>query len=218
MKRALITGGRGGIGSAIARQLEANGIEVLVTTSSFTKESYFWNMQDSNSTQELIEQLKSTSIDYFIHCAHCFSPASLIPQVKAQDLIQSLTANIEQTYELTRFLARKMNRARQGKILFIGSYLARRPAPGKVIYITEKMALQGMLSAFQAEFKNIQCHILHPGLVDTPQVRDRISESVKNLVGDLISPEQVAEKVFTCLEEDFKEFIIDFSEGQTWNH
>ena len=227
-KYALITAGLGGLGSEIKSQLEALGVICLLTSSRKelvnNKDIFYWNMEDLSSTKELTKYLDATgySINYFIHSAHVFSDAKLILQIKEQEFLQSLQANTTAIFSLSKYFAKKMSRKKEGRLLFIGSYISKNPAPGKAQYIIEKNTLIGLALALHSEFyeKNVFTNIIHPGLIKTPQAENRISEEVKNLVGEenLLSTKTVAKKCIEILTAEPVPCEQDFKGNQTWKH
>lgn len=218
--KALITAGTTGIGKEIAQALREQGHHVLATTSNKEKlaeGTIFWDMNQPDSTKSLLNTHGDTEL--FIHCAHSFSEPCLSAQLKKEQLLDSLGTNIGEVFELTRQLSRKMNRKKKGHIIFIGSLLALDPAPGKLIYITEKMALQAMLSAFKVEFTNLDYNIIHPALVSTEQVLERISKDIRESVGTMLTPLEVASKVLEIIKRpDEFPFEVSLRGGQNWKN
>ncbi len=218
--KVMVTAGTTGIGKAIVQKLREEGHYVLATTSNkekLSEETVLWDMKEPETTQNLFKTFGD--VDLFIHCAHSFSGACLSAQIKKDEFMTSLNTNIAEIFELTRQLSRKMNRKKKGHIIFLGSLLALDPAPGKLIYITEKMALQGMLSAFKTEFTNLNYHIIHPALVSTEQVMERIDQNIRDSVGTLLTPQEVAVKISQVVKSP-KEFSFEVTlrGGQNWKN
>lgn len=220
---ALITGGLGGLGSEIKRQLQNKGINCLVTTSrpSLTdkeKNIFHWDMTEENSSKNLLKELKDFEIGIFIHSAHIFSEAKLALQIKPEKLMESVNNNLKEIYSLTLAFSKKMNRKKNGSVCIIGSYLAINPTPGKLPYIIEKNALQGMVLGLQAEFTTLNFNIIHPGLINTDQIRERLPEEVINKIGvdKLLNPKEVSEKIINLVLHPNSGTIEHFTGGQVW--
>jgi|GEM_PF-4216644 len=219
LRTVLVSGGLGGLGKAVCDVFNNKGWDVLITTSQGEKvgeKVFYWNMKEVGSSKALMGQLPD--IDCFIHCAHIFSPTRLSLQIKDTEFSQSLKNNLVELFSLSRDLARKMRRNGSGSIMYLGSYLALAPVGGKLSYITEKMSMQGMLSAFQSEFRNLNFSILHPGLINTPQVMSKISNKVLSVVGkeNLLDTKDVASEVFYIIQNPSSQIIYEFKGNQNW--
>lgn len=208
---ALITGGRGNLGRAIAQRLQARGVRVLTTSRTGSGENDFaWDMQRPDATANLLETLKShqLSVDMLVHCAHVFSPGKLAFQVSAHEFESRLVQNLVPLYELTRQLSRGMHRQKHGRVLLMGSLIAVTGGAGKISYIVEKNAFNGLAMGFAAELANsdVTFAVLHPSLVETDNIRDRIDERVLAHVaassdsGQLLSVAQVADAALALID------------------
>lgn len=227
-KTALISAGTTGLGAQIAKMLEAKGIQVLRTTSNKQKVNnkniLLWDMKGDSSTERLLEHLKDRKlqIDYFVHCAHVFSPSKLIMQVKDDEFINNLQYNLKELYKLSQHLSKKMSRAKSGRILFIGSYLSINPSPGKVMYIVEKNALTGLAQALHSEYyqKDVITNILHPALIHSDDIEDRVSSEVIKQVGkeNLLKEEEVAAEALAILLESPRSCVQVLKGKQSWKH
>ena len=87
-----------------------------------------------------------------------------------------------------------------GRVLLLGSLVAVTGGVGQVVYITEKAALEGLVRAFAAELgrKGVLLNLVHPGMVDTENVRAKVKEEVRQvyshltLAGRLATAEEIA--------------------------
>ncbi|MAX67270.1 MAG: hypothetical protein CME66_10080 [Halobacteriovoraceae bacterium] len=221
----LITAGLTGIGKEISKLLAGNGFNTYHTTSRIDQvdeQTFYWNMKDLNSSKDLITQLKNKNIhiDGLIHCAHIFSPAQPIFGINSKTFSESLLTNILPCFELSKGLAKLMARRNYGRIIFIGSMAAIKGSPGKLSYIVEKNALNGLAVAFNSELKekNVLTKILHPGLTDTEQIRKRLKQEILDIIGEdnLLSPLDVANKVHYLLKNSEQQTIFHMGDEQSW--
>jgi short-subunit dehydrogenase len=227
-KNVLITAGLSGIGSEVAKAFKAKGYCVYLTSSNLSKvdgeEIFHWNMDKTESTKELLRTLKGKNIHIhsFIHCAHKFSEAKPLLAINEETFLSSLNSNLGALFSLSKSLAKLMNRKKSGRILFLGSYLSINPAPGKAMYIIEKNAITGLALALNSEFSKNQVltHILHPGLVKTPQVEGKISQAVIELVGEenLLAPNDIANNILEIIETENATCIHHQRGNQEWKH
>lgn len=227
---ALVTGGRGNLGRAIASRLQAHGVQVVTTSRTGSDDNDLaWDMQHPESTSALLETLKARQItvDMLVHCAHVFSPGKLAFQVSADEFQTRLVQNLVPLYELTRQLARSMHRQKHGRVLLMGSLIAINGGAGKISYIVEKNAFNGLAKGFAAELANsdVTFAVLHPSLVDTDNIRERVDERVLAHVaansdtGQLLNVDQVAEAALTLLDPTLPgrgAIIETLSGGANW--
>ncbi len=181
----LVTGGNGDIGSALVAQLRALGARVVITSrqpAQHDQQALPWDMADPESTDQLMRLIKQRQLNFnmLVHCAHQFSPAQLILQVSPDTLQQSLITNLVPLYQLMRYLARGMYRQKFGRMLLLGSYITECGGAGKLPYIMEKSAFNGMVRGFNAEFAShgVISSVLHPAIVDTTGIRERVTAEV----------------------------------------
>lgn len=224
----LVTAGLTGIGLEICKQLENRNVEIIKTTSRVelvdkTSNCYYLNLAKPESIKELSIDLKKNniSISHIFHCAHKFSDSKLFLNITANDLREGLETNVIGTFEFLRIFLKTMTRKSFGRILIIGSNLAKKPGPGKLIYITEKNAIESMALAINSEVidKDVKIKILHPSLVATKQVLDRISPLVVDHIGreNLLKPTSVAKEAIDFLmNESELESIKIYNGNQQW--
>lgn len=226
----IVTGGLGGIGAGIVKLLKEKGINVLVTTSQKNKVNnesiFYWSMKNSQSTKELIKDIKEKKYDIvgFIHCAHIFSKPELLLQVKVDELMDSISNNFIELFNLTKFLLKKMSRKNNGVILFLGSLISERPHIGKTSYIIEKNMLSGLIKSIHGDFnsKGIRASILHPGLVSTKQIKDKMTTiELKEFENDkLLSVEEVSKYAISIIESghevDTNKISFEMAGKQKW--
>jgi len=225
MKTILITGGLTGLGEAICKNLATEDFNIIRTSSRKSNPDchiYQWDMQEKESTKSLFKELKANNVlpDIVVHCAHIFSDANLVFSVKSEEFSKSLENNIVPTFDLLKAASKPMARKGEGKILMLGSLLSRRGGPGKVSYITEKNAMTGLALAFsnELEHKGVHVSILHPGLIDTPRIREQMSSEVINTVGEanLLDINEVAKKCIEIITLKDPEVIYEQGEDQKW--
>jgi 3-oxoacyl-[acyl-carrier protein] reductase len=197
---ALVTGGGRGLGRAFAEELEQQGCRVLITRREPSgPRAHRWELDDGSSTKALLAELRDERIDLVVHAAHAIAPHTPFVAQRPEALEASLRRNVVAAYELLRGLARPMMRQQFGRILLIGSYAALAGGVGQLAYIVEKMALEGMMRALAAELapRGVAVNIVHPAIVDTESVRERVRpeilEAYQKLApsGRLLSPADV---------------------------
>jgi len=159
-----------------------------------------WSLEDAASAKELAAVLAAEDgPQILIHAAHDIGPHQLIVGTPPEKLAASLHRNVVGAYALCRALCRSMSRQGFGRVLFIGSLAAVLGGQGQVCYVVEKSALEGMMRAFAAELgkKGVLVNLVHPGIVDTENVRERVRPEIREAyasrtaAGRLLSPDDV---------------------------
>lgn len=226
----LITAGTSGLGLEIYRQLKTEApLDLIIrTTSSKNKinendDVYYLNLSEIDSIKIFTDKMKERQIVFsnIYHCAHQFSKTDLFLNISSHEFSQSLQTNVVGTFELLKTQCRPMTRKKFGRILIIGSYSIKNPSPGKIIYITEKSAIEAMAMTFNKELseKNIQLFVLHPGLINSSDIKSRLADDVIKKIGEenLLSEIEVAKKAIDILQEKIpNDFIINMPGNQKW--
>jgi 3-oxoacyl-[acyl-carrier protein] reductase len=206
--RAWVTGGSSGIGHGFALALAARGCEVHITTrapespasvsalAAIQRASDEWaskhtstsraavahalDLADIDSVDATVRALKANAPDLFVHAAHVFAPHTPIVALGADAVAEGLRVNVASAYALLRGAARPMSRAGFGRVVVVGSLASQLGGIGQVAYITEKAALEGLCRAFACEFaaRGVLVNVVHPGIVDTANVRARVDAKV----------------------------------------
>jgi 3-oxoacyl-[acyl-carrier protein] reductase len=214
----------------MASALEELGATVLIASRSPCDANALpWDISDPDSSRRLLSELKvrHQSVNMLVHCAHQFSPARLIPQVSPEEFASSLQTNLVPVYALMRGLARGMYRAGFGRVLLLGSLISVFGGAGKIPYIVEKSAFNGLARGFNAEFGkgNVITRVLHPSLVATEGISERVPASLLEDVargsegGQLLSVDEVVRASLALLDPgrpDHGDIIVEMTGGATW--
>jgi 3-oxoacyl-[acyl-carrier protein] reductase len=205
--RALVTGGRRGLGRAYAEELAGLGVRVRVTSRSpSAPDELRWDLDDPTSTRALLDELGE--VELLVHAAHAFAPHVPMVALRAEELSASLQRNVVVAYDLLRGVCRRMARAGFGRVLILGSLAATAGGVGQTVYIVEKAALAGMARAFSAELapRGVLVNVVHPAIVDTENVRQRVRPELLEIYrrrapgGRLLAPLDVVRATLGLLD------------------
>ena len=186
-RRVLVTGGGRGLGSAIVRLLAAAGHEVTFTYRSAGTEAdalvkeltaahpgrafaaHQADLADKAAVNALIETIdKEGPYSGFVHNAgqSYDTLAVMLDQDKAEAAMQ---VNFWSFTRLAAGLVRTMMRARDGRIVAIGSVTAERGNQGNSAYAASKAALLGYARtlAVESASRGITVNYVAPGFIDT---------------------------------------------------
>jgi 3-oxoacyl-[acyl-carrier protein] reductase len=182
---ALVLGGSGHVGSAIARRLATEGYSVCVHWS--TSESDAARVVDdirraggravaaradltsSRELDALFEQLAATRepLCVLVFCAALNIPG-LLRFARDEDVQRMLAVNVAAALSSVRRAGAVMSRAGSGRIVLIGSMSDARPLPGQIGYATSKAALAGLTGAAALELAEfgITVNLVRAGPID----------------------------------------------------
>jgi 3-oxoacyl-[acyl-carrier protein] reductase len=222
MKKALVTGGSGVIGSAIARQLAADGLYVYVQAhrgvdkaqetvaqiqaAGGLAETLIFDVTDADSTRELLEKLcESQAIQVLVNCAGIHDDA-VFPGMRPEQWHRVIDVSLNGFFNVTQPLIMPMIRSRWGRIVNISSVAAIMGNKGQVNYAAAKAALHGATRSLALEVatRGITVNAVAPGIIESEMISGSFdAESIKQLVPMKRAgkPEEVADLVgFLCSE------------------
>jgi 3-oxoacyl-[acyl-carrier protein] reductase len=230
-KRAIVTGGRRGIGKAIVKELLLNGCNVVFTDIVF---------QDDNPEMEakaMLEEFGLTDVKLFGFKADASSLAdaqatvdfaleklggldflvnnagitrdNLLIRMSEEEFDKVINANLKSVFNYTKCAVRPMMTQRFGKIVNIASVVGIMGNPGQANYVASKAGVIGMTKSNAKEFasRNININAVAPGFIETDmtnKLNDKQKEAMLNLVPlkRMGKPEDVAKVVKFLLSSD----------------
>lgn len=214
-RRVLVTGGGRGLGAAIVRALAAAGHDVTFTYRSAQAEAdglvaelraarpegafraLKVDLGDKPSVEALVAQIGEEPYSAFVHSAGqpYDSLAAMLDQDKAEQVMQ---VNFWSFTKLASALVRPMTRARNGRIVVIGSVTATRGSQGNAAYAASKAALLGYVRTLAVETarRGVTVNYIAPGFIDTEMMapyaayRDKMEPQIP--AGRFARPEEIA--------------------------
>ena len=216
MKRTLVTGGSGGIGAAICRQLAAQGCDVLVHANSNVDKAeavvaeiraaggsaraIAFDVTDAAATLAALEkELEAGAIQVLVNNAGIHDDA-VFAGMSADKWARVIDVSLNGFYNVTQPLMLPMVRTRWGRIVNIGSVAGIVGNRGQVNYAAAKGALHAATKALAIEVasRGITVNAVAPGIIDTGMIEGVFDpETIKRLVPMQRAgrPEEVAELV-----------------------
>ena len=194
---ALVTGASGGLGSAIARSLAAQGSRVALAgtnedrlrrvNSELGNEHFFTlcDLRDPVAVDGLVPGVVEAfggKLDILINNAGV-TRDNLLMRMKDEEFEDVIRINLEAAFRLMRAAARPMMKARFGRIISITSVVGVTGNPGQANYVASKAALIGMTKAVAQELgsRGITVNAIAPGFMAsamTDALNDQQRESI----------------------------------------
>jgi 3-oxoacyl-[acyl-carrier protein] reductase len=201
MKRALVTGGSGGIGAAICRKLATQGCEVLVHANSHIDKAeavaaeiraaggaaraLAFDVTDANATRAVLEsELEAGAIQVLVNNAGIHADAPFAG-MSAGKWARVVDVSLNGFYNVTQLLTLPMIRTRWGRIINIGSVAGITGNRGQVNYAAAKGALHAATKALALEVasRGVTVNAVAPGIIDTGMIQSVFdTETIKRLV------------------------------------
>ncbi len=210
-KVAVVTGGSGAIGRAIAHSLRAAGAHALsldvVASSDPNLPWVHCDVRDDASVTNAVREVVSQygGIDIAVHAAGVSRDAVVwkLP-VEDWDFVQGV--NLRGAFLLIRHTLPLMRAHEGGRIVLIGSINGSRGKFGTAAYSASKAGLLGLAKSVAREAGRfgVLVNVVEPGWVRTPlteSVPQPIREAAlaESLIGSFVDPEDVAQAVmFLC--------------------
>jgi 3-oxoacyl-[acyl-carrier protein] reductase len=191
---ALVTGASGGIGSAIAEALAAQGARLAVSGSNADKLEAFRsglggdhvalqaNLSDAAAVDALVPQAVEAlggKLDILVNNAGV-TRDNLAMRMKDEEWSDVIRINLEAAFRLARAALKPMMRARHGRIISITSVVGATGNPGQANYAASKAGLVGMSKALAQEVasRNITVNCIAPGFIQSAMT-DALPEAQK---------------------------------------
>ena len=220
-KRALVTGGSGGIGGGAVRQLAAQGIETVFlyhrgreAAAALTAETGMKGIRldisdGSRVAQALSEEINACGgFDILVNAAG-IAGFSLFQEIGDDAWQRMLAVNLSGAFYCCKAVLPYMIRQKWGRIVNISSMWGITGSACEVHYSAAKAGLIGLTKALAAEEapSGITVNCIAPGVIDTAMNRPLGEETLRELAaqtpaGRLGTPEEVASLVgYLCSEE-----------------
>ncbi|MBY8821465.1 3-oxoacyl-[acyl-carrier-protein] reductase [Sphingomonas colocasiae] len=177
---ALVTGASGGIGSAVARALAAQGARLALSGSNVEKLEAFraelggdhvaldCNLADGAAVDGLVPRAVEAlgQLDILVNNAGV-TRDNLAMRMKDEEWDTVIRVNLEAAFRLARAAAKPMMKARFGRIVSITSVVGATGNPGQANYAASKAGLVGMSKALAQELasRGITVNCVAPGFI-----------------------------------------------------
>jgi short-subunit dehydrogenase len=229
-KTIIITGASGGIGTALAGELDKRGAKLVLadinfnglesSASGLTSDPLIikCDITDRADVKKLVESAVSRylKIDILINNAGIIRPA-LFEDCSYEDIDAQMKVNFMGAVNCTKEVVAVMIPAEQGHIVTISSLAGLVPETYSSIYTASKFALRGFFLTLAIELKkhNIKVSTVFPDSVDTPMLKYEASHggSPLTFLGDAQRPEKIVQAIIKAIEKGSPEICSPASTG-----
>lgn len=216
MKKVLVTGGSGGIGSAIVKLFAKNGYAVYFTYNNSYDEAIALQ-KETNATpikcnlknSADISSLKNVvgSLDVLVNNVG-ISQFALFTDISEADWDNMMDVNLKSAFLVTKLFLPDMISKKWGRIINVSSMWGISGASCEVHYSASKAGLIGLTKALAKEVapSNVTVNCVAPGIIDT-KMNARLSQEDKKDFEDSVplmrsgNPEEVASAILFLASE-----------------
>ncbi|MEC8443283.1 MAG: acetoacetyl-CoA reductase [Pseudomonadota bacterium] len=225
---ALVTGGTGGIGSAICKKLADDGYQVIAGYYSggkhekaqkfqedMAKDGYeialaFGNITDWDSCEACVEGIKSDfgTIDVLVNNGG-ITRDSTLKKMSQDQWVDVINTDLTSVFYMTRMVVNDMINQGYGRIINISSVNGEKGQFGQANYSAAKAGMHGFTKAVAQEVasKGVTVNTISPGYIATSmimEVPEEIREGIRKgiPVGRFGTPEDIARVVSFLAHED----------------
>ncbi|OCH82988.1 MULTISPECIES: SDR family NAD(P)-dependent oxidoreductase [unclassified Gordonia (in: high G+C Gram-positive bacteria)] len=203
----IVSGGTGGLGSAVTRTLLDDGWRVVVpgrTEAGLSRlpESdrlvgVHADLFDEASVAEVVAIASSDAsapVTAVVNLVGGFAMGERVDATPVDEFERLLRLNLRPLYLLSAAAIPKMIEAGGGSIVGVSAKAAFAPFSGAAGYVTSKAAVWAFISALAAEYKSdgIRANAILPSVIDTPG--NRASQPDSSRAG-WVSPESIAQTI-----------------------
>lgn len=200
-RRALVTGGSGGIGAAICERLAADGHHVIVhanrglekaqalaekiNSAGGSAEAVAFDITDRAATAAALEALVEVApIQILVNNAGIHDDA-VFPGMTGEQWDRVLDVSLNGFFNVTQPLTMPMMRTRWGRIVSVSSVAAVAGNRGQVNYAAAKGALHAASKSLALELasRGVTVNVVAPGLIATGMIEGTFdADAVKRMV------------------------------------
>ncbi len=211
MRRALVTGGSGGIGAAVCRRLAVDGCHMYVHANTNrnaaqrvveeilaaggSAEAVAFDVTDAQATKAAIDALLAQgAIQILVNNAGIHDDA-VFPAMRAEQWHRVIDVSLHGFFNVTQPLTMPMIRGRWGRIINISSIAAIAGNRGQVNYSSAKGALNAATKSLSIELasRGITVNAVAPGIIETVMSDGKFDASIVDRIVPMKRAGQPAE-------------------------
>ena len=209
-RTALITGGTGGLGAAVTRELLGSGWRVVVPwveerELARVEEHERLQLVQADCTQpaQVARAIEAAGEDLraAVNLVGGYAEGGRVHETPVDQFDAQLRLNLRPTYLVCAAAIPVLLRAGGGALVCVSSRAALRPFPGAAGYITAKAAVLAFVDALDAEYRKdgIRANAIIPSVIDTPANRAAMPDADRTT---WVRPEEIARTIRYLCSDD----------------
>ncbi|EME22640.1 SDR family NAD(P)-dependent oxidoreductase [Rhodococcus triatomae] len=214
MKRtALVTGGTGGLGSAVVGKLLAEGWRVVVPwiaedeLERLERHPHLRliqaNLFDADSVAEVVRLAAGdpdAPLTAVANLVGGFAAGGRVHETSIDDFDKLMRLNLRPTYLVTQAALPHLINSGGGSIVAMSSRSAFAPFVGAAGYVTSKAAVWALVTALAVEYADlgVRVNAVLPSVIDTPGNRKNQPDSARS---DWVDPDEIAAVIAYLLSD-----------------
>ena len=213
-RTAIVTGGTGGLGTAVTHRLLEDGWRVVVP---WVFEHELERVQERRGLElveaDLLDQaavqnvvatatMGGAQLRGLVNLIGGFAAGGRVHETPIDEFEKQFRLNVRPTYLMTQAALPHMVEAAVGSIVCVGTRAALQPFPGAAGYIASKAAVIAFAKAVAVEYKHdgVRCNVVLPSVIDTPANR---AEMPNADFDRWVKPAEIAGVIAHLLSDDF---------------
>jgi NAD(P)-dependent dehydrogenase (short-subunit alcohol dehydrogenase family) len=185
-RTAIVTGGTGGLGSAVVARLLDDGWRVVVPwiverelERVQRRDGLDLRQADLSDAAAVSDVVAAAANDQaaplrgVVNLVGGFAAGGRVHETPLEEFEKQFRLNLRPTYLVTQAALPSMIEAGGGSIVCVGTRAALQPFPGAAGYVSSKAAVIAFAHAVAIEYKNdgVRCNAILPSVIDTPANR-----------------------------------------------
>lgn len=209
MRTALITGGSGGLGSAVTAAFRGAGWRVVVPwiveaelerldQDIHTVKADLFDPESAKVVADTAAGEADAPLRAVVNLVGGFAMGGRVHETDVEEFEKQLRINLRPTYLTSQAALPHLIAGGGGAIVCVSSRAAVRPFPGAAGYVTAKAAVLALVDAMATEYlrDNVRVNAVLPSTIDTPANRAAMPNADH---GTWVRPDDVARAIlFLC--------------------
>jgi NAD(P)-dependent dehydrogenase (short-subunit alcohol dehydrogenase family) len=211
---AIVTGGTGGLGSAVVARLIEDGWRVVVpwivkdelerVPERHGCELVEADLFDADAVGSVVARAAGVSeapLRGVVNLVGGFAMGGRVHETPVEEFERQFRLNLRPTYLVTAAALPHLLEAGAGSIVCVGTRAALQPFSGAAGYIASKAAVIAFAQAVAAEYKQdgIRCNVILPSVIDTPANRAAMPDAQHDR---WVRPAEIAGVIAHLLTDD----------------
>jgi NAD(P)-dependent dehydrogenase (short-subunit alcohol dehydrogenase family) len=213
-KTALVTGGTGGLGTAVVARLLDDGWRVVVpwvverelerVQSHARLHLIQADLSDADAVAAVVEicsEEGGSPLRGVVNLVGGFAAGGRVHETPLSEFEDQLRLNLRPTYRVMHAALPRLMAAGGGSVVCVGTRAALQPFSGAAGYIASKAAVIAFAQAVAVEYRDdgVRCNVVLPSVIDTPGNRASMPNSDHDR---WVKPAEIAGVIAHLLSDD----------------